>query len=150
MQITHPCAAYTTMTFDLAFDLRGPIQGQRRGTGYHPDIEPKWFQTMASLPGQLSQQWPFTWQLTIKVKLKVKWRGTEYHTEIASALYQNGLNRQLSLRSNSMSNDGVTDIVLKLRQQVDQMVSSESYSLWASDTTITFRLAFDHNVKFRV
>ena len=33
-----PWAAYTTMTFDLAFDLQDPIEGQKDGV---PDIVPK-------------------------------------------------------------------------------------------------------------
>ena len=56
---------YRTINFDLAFDLRGQIEGQRMEIGYRPQFTsarvPKWFQTMASLPGQLAKRhvlWP--------------------------------------------------------------------------------------------
>ena len=47
--------AYTTMTFDLAFNL----QGLCRGTGYRPEITsagvPELSMKIASLPEQLTQ-----------------------------------------------------------------------------------------------
>ena len=46
------------MTFDLAFELHGQIQGQRTGYGYRPEITPapvtKWSQTIASQTAQLT------------------------------------------------------------------------------------------------
>ena len=54
-----PGSTYTTITFDLTFDLQCQIQGQRRDTGYSPEIPttcvPKLCHTTDSLPGQLAQ-----------------------------------------------------------------------------------------------
>ena len=69
-----------TMTFDLAFDLQGQIQGRRRGTGYNPEAtlasEPKMFQTKCSLPEQLTQPHNLTLNLTMKIKCQTKGIGS--------------------------------------------------------------------------
>ena len=53
-----PLATYTTMTFDMAFDLRGKIQGLSTATGYLLEIVrtyAKMVQPIAVLPEQLTQ-----------------------------------------------------------------------------------------------
>ena len=77
------------MTLDLMFDLQCQIQCERTGAGYCPEITtaraPKWSETTASRPGQLTQPLPLAWHLTFQIKLNVKGRSTGYRTEITSA-----------------------------------------------------------------
>ena len=76
------------MTFGLAFDLQGQIQGQGI---WVPDNVPKlrqhvykkWSYTIANIPEQLSHN------LTFKVKLKVKGRVPDIVSKFRQHLYQN-------------------------------------------------------------
>ena len=83
-----PCAAYMIKNFDLAFDSQTKFKVKRRGTGCRPEITsasvPKWYQTIASLPEQLTRSRLLTWHSTFQVKFKVKGRVTRYCSEITS------------------------------------------------------------------
>ena len=75
-----PWIVYITMTFDLALDLQGQIQGQRRGNGYRSDITsarvPRWSQTIASgLPGHRAVYTTMTFDRALYLRGQIQRKG---------------------------------------------------------------------------